>query len=209
MDLFTEKTDEELVWWHHCLNRHDYEQVLGDGEGQRSLACHSPWGRKEIQLSEDSNIYVLMYHASFPLSDFTLYNRLLSSSTSLQLTTAPSLLWLSNIPLYLHTTSSLLIHLLMGTWVAFMSRLLCSISLPPGVHASLCAQAEQAMIILLPPKIQIIMNSSVNPLLLRPVLGTALGTDSVLAQDEALYGMGAVRLSCSWPFPLWWQLPYL
>ena len=45
------------------------------------------------------------------------------------------------------------------------------------------------------------MNSSVNPLLLRPVLGTALGTDSVLAQDEALYGMGAVGSSCSWPFP--------
>ena len=82
-----------------------------------------------------------------------------------------------------------------------MSRLLCSISLPPGVHASLCAQAEQATIILLPPKIQIIMNSSVNPLLLRPVLGTTLGTDSMLAQDEALYGMGAVGSSCSWPFP--------
>ena len=37
-----------MVGWHHQHNRHEYEQALGDSEGQRSLACHSPWGHKEL-----------------------------------------------------------------------------------------------------------------------------------------------------------------
>ena len=40
-------TEDEMVGWHHWLNGHDFEQTLGDSEGQRSLACCSPWGRKE------------------------------------------------------------------------------------------------------------------------------------------------------------------
>ena len=39
---------DEMVGWHHQHNRHEYEQALGDSEGQRSLACHSPWGHKEL-----------------------------------------------------------------------------------------------------------------------------------------------------------------
>ena len=31
---------------YHRLNRHEFEQALGDGEGQGSLACCSPWGHK-------------------------------------------------------------------------------------------------------------------------------------------------------------------
>ena len=38
---------DEMVGWHHRLNGHEFEQTPGDGEGQRSLACCSPWGRKE------------------------------------------------------------------------------------------------------------------------------------------------------------------
>ena len=37
----------EMVGWHHKLNGHEFEQVPGDGEGQGSLGCCSPWGRKE------------------------------------------------------------------------------------------------------------------------------------------------------------------
>ena len=33
---------------HYELNGHDFEQTLGDGKGQGSLACCSPWGRKEL-----------------------------------------------------------------------------------------------------------------------------------------------------------------
>ena len=34
-----------MVGWHHWLNGHEFEQTLGDGKGQRSLVCCSPWGR--------------------------------------------------------------------------------------------------------------------------------------------------------------------
>ena len=37
-------TDDEMVGWHHRLHGHEFEQTLGDGEGQRGLVCYSPWG---------------------------------------------------------------------------------------------------------------------------------------------------------------------
>ena len=45
-------TEDELVEWHHWLNGHDFEQALGDIEGQRSLVCCSPWGHKESGMTE-------------------------------------------------------------------------------------------------------------------------------------------------------------
>ena len=45
-------TEEEMVGWHHRLNGHEFEQTLGDGEGQRSLACCSSWGRNELDMTE-------------------------------------------------------------------------------------------------------------------------------------------------------------
>ena len=39
--------EDEMVGWHHQLNGHEFEQTVGDGEGQGGLACCSPWGRKE------------------------------------------------------------------------------------------------------------------------------------------------------------------
>ena len=39
--------EDEMVGWHHQFNGHELGQTLGDGEGQGSLACRSPWGRKE------------------------------------------------------------------------------------------------------------------------------------------------------------------
>ena len=41
-------TEDELVGWHQWLNRHDFEQALGDSEGQESLACCSSWDHKEL-----------------------------------------------------------------------------------------------------------------------------------------------------------------
>ena len=35
-------TEDEMVEWHHGLNGHEFEQALGDGEGQESLACCTP-----------------------------------------------------------------------------------------------------------------------------------------------------------------------
>ena len=48
-------TEDEMVGWHHRLNGHEFEQALGDGEGQRSLACCSPRGRKELDVTQRLN----------------------------------------------------------------------------------------------------------------------------------------------------------
>ena len=37
----------EMVGWHHQLDGREFEQVPGVGDGQRRLACCSPWGHKE------------------------------------------------------------------------------------------------------------------------------------------------------------------
>ena len=47
--------EDRIVGWHHQLNGHEFEQVLGDGEGQGSLVCCSPWDRKESDMTEQLN----------------------------------------------------------------------------------------------------------------------------------------------------------
>ena len=42
-----ETTEDKIIGWHHRLDGHEFEQVLGVGDGQGSLACCSPWDRKE------------------------------------------------------------------------------------------------------------------------------------------------------------------
>ena len=44
-----------MVGWHHRLNRDEFEQDLGDGEGQGSLACCHSWGHKELDMTERLN----------------------------------------------------------------------------------------------------------------------------------------------------------
>ena len=48
-------TDTETVGWHHRLNGHEFEQALGVGDGQESLACCSPWCCKESDTTEQLN----------------------------------------------------------------------------------------------------------------------------------------------------------
>ena len=43
---------DEMVGWHHQLNGHEFEQPPGDSEGQGSLECFSPWGHKELDMTE-------------------------------------------------------------------------------------------------------------------------------------------------------------
>ena len=45
-------TEDEMVGCHHWLNGHEFEQAPRDREGQGSLACCSPWGRKELNMTE-------------------------------------------------------------------------------------------------------------------------------------------------------------
>ena len=44
-----------MVGWHHRLDGHEFEQAPGDGEGQGSLACCSPWGHKQSDMTERLN----------------------------------------------------------------------------------------------------------------------------------------------------------
>ena len=47
-----------MVGWHHQLNGHEFEQALGDGEGQGSLMCCGPWGYKESDMTEQLNNHI-------------------------------------------------------------------------------------------------------------------------------------------------------
>ena len=42
---------DEMVGWHHRLDEHEFEQALGVGDGEGSLACCSPWGRRESDMT--------------------------------------------------------------------------------------------------------------------------------------------------------------
>jgi len=48
-------TEDEMIGWHHQLDEHEFEQAPGDGYGQGSLMCCSPWGRKESEMTEQLN----------------------------------------------------------------------------------------------------------------------------------------------------------
>ena len=50
-------TEDEMVGWHHQHNGHEFEQALGDSEGQ---GCFSPWSRKESDMTEQlTNKYLI------------------------------------------------------------------------------------------------------------------------------------------------------
>ena len=44
--------EDEMVGWHHWLNGHGFEWTPGVGDGQGGLACCSPWGHKESDMTE-------------------------------------------------------------------------------------------------------------------------------------------------------------
>ena len=50
-----EMTEDEMIGCHLRLNGHEFEQALGDDEGQGSLACCIPWGHKESDMTEQLN----------------------------------------------------------------------------------------------------------------------------------------------------------
>ena len=48
-------TEDEMVGLHHLLDRHEFEQALGVGDGQGSMACCSPRVHKELNMTEQKN----------------------------------------------------------------------------------------------------------------------------------------------------------
>ena len=63
-------TEDEVVGWYHRFNGHEFEQSPGDSEGQGSLACCSPWGRKESDITERLND-----NDNFKIKVYTLFFR--------------------------------------------------------------------------------------------------------------------------------------
>ena len=55
-------TGDEMVGWHHRLSGHEFEQAPGVGDRQGSLACHSPWGGKELDMTEHLNWLIRLFH---------------------------------------------------------------------------------------------------------------------------------------------------
>ena len=45
--------ENEMIEWHHQFSGHEFEQALGDGEGQGSLASCRPWGCKELDMTSN------------------------------------------------------------------------------------------------------------------------------------------------------------
>jgi len=56
-------TEDEMAGWHYWLKGHEFEQAPGDGEGQGSLACCSPWGCEELDTTEQlkNNRLIIFY----------------------------------------------------------------------------------------------------------------------------------------------------
>ena len=54
-------TEDEIVDWHHQLDGHEFEKALGLGDGQGSLVRCSPWGHKELGMTEQLN-WTDLYH---------------------------------------------------------------------------------------------------------------------------------------------------
>ena len=48
-------SEDEMAGWHHWSSGCEFEQTLGDGKGQGSLLCCSPWGHKESDMTEQLN----------------------------------------------------------------------------------------------------------------------------------------------------------
>ena len=66
------RTEDEMVGWHHRLNGREFEQALGDGDGQGCLACCSPWSHKESDTTYQLNnklqsIYLFSLENLLPL----------------------------------------------------------------------------------------------------------------------------------------------
>ena len=80
--------EDEMVGWHHWLNEQEFGQTLRDGEGQGSLACSSPRGRKESDMTEPlnnnnnagANIEISVIFTKHKTGNVTLFLKTFSSS---------------------------------------------------------------------------------------------------------------------------------
>ena len=64
-------TEDKTLVWYNWLSGQEFEQILGDGEGQQGLACCSPWGPKELDTTEWLNWTELSNHESNAVFDIS------------------------------------------------------------------------------------------------------------------------------------------
>ena len=71
-------TEDEMVGWNHRLNRHEFEQTLGDNEGQGSLVCCSLWGWKESGTTQRLNnrVTLNLTVAIYKIYKYTIYKNI-------------------------------------------------------------------------------------------------------------------------------------
>ena len=63
-------TEDVMVGWHHWHDGHEFEQTLGIGDGQGGLACYSPWGCKESDMTEWLNWLKIIWKDPYSSSHF-------------------------------------------------------------------------------------------------------------------------------------------
>ena len=104
-------TEDEMVGWHHQLDGREFEQALGDGEGQGSPVCCSLWGHKESDTAEPLNRNNTYSIYQLP-STFTIYDNLLPGNCgSVFKARKPRLReWKQLAPHTIHATWRLILH---------------------------------------------------------------------------------------------------
>ena len=79
--------EDEMAGWHPQFNGREFEQTPGDNEGQRRLACCSPWGLRESEVTERLNNSNNTHHTAlknfFVFSPLTNFRLLAIASLSL------------------------------------------------------------------------------------------------------------------------------
>ena len=73
-------TEDKMVGWHHQLNGHEFEQASGVADGQGGLVCCSPWGLKEVDMTEWLNWTEPTLAASFLFLMATLLSHMMFPS---------------------------------------------------------------------------------------------------------------------------------
>ena len=82
---------QRMVWWHHWLSGHEFEQATGDAVEQWSLECHSPWSYKESDMTEWLNnkiytyllcVYMYVWHSAWYIVQNTHTHIFMASSYS-------------------------------------------------------------------------------------------------------------------------------
>ena len=67
------KTEDKMVDWHHWLNGHEFEQTLGDSEGQGGLACCSSWSQTWLSNWTATSFLIQQFYPQYLLVRLTIY----------------------------------------------------------------------------------------------------------------------------------------